>query len=141
MCEVFGQAVECGILFFEETFNVGREFIFVAEEKVVGMEEDFLRVGFGESDLALHGDEHCRGLGNGRSRGGLRLRLEGQGNGFNAEYFAGENSVTGGWVGDDFVIRFGEEFVNGGGGEFLLDAVAGGSVFDRGDGDDVNGFG
>ena len=31
--------------------------------------------------------------------------------------------------------------MNGGGGEFLLDAIAGGFVFDRGNGDDVNGFG
>jgi hypothetical protein len=38
--EIFGYAVESGILLFEEAFYVGGDFVFVAENEFVGVEEN-----------------------------------------------------------------------------------------------------
>src|SRR6266404_2812374 len=43
--EIAGEAVEGGILFGEEAFNVCGDFVFVAEDEIVSVVENFLRVG------------------------------------------------------------------------------------------------
>ena len=52
-----------------------------------------------------------------------------------------KDGVAAAVAGDDFVRRGGQELVNGGNGEPLFNAVAGGFVFESGNCDDVNGFG
>ena len=57
------------------------------------------------------------------------------------ENLSAEDSVRTAIAGDNFVWRGGEKLVNGRGGKALLDAIAGGFVFECGNGDDVHGFG
>ena len=141
MSEVLGKAVEGGVLFFEKAFHIGGEFVFVAEKKIVGVEENFLRVGFGKSDFALDGDEHGRGLSRGRCRWRGGLDLKRQGDGFDAEDSSAQNGFGPAIGGDDFVGRRGQELVDGGGGKALFDAVAGGFVFQGRNGNHMNGLG
>jgi len=70
-----------------------------------------LRIGFGEGDFALYGDEHGGSLRGGRRGGACRLRLESERDGLNAEDFAGEDGIAGGGIRNDLVFRFGEKFV------------------------------
>ena len=133
MSEVFGQAVEGRILLFEETFYVGGDFVFVAEDEFIGVVENFRGFGLRQGDFAADGDQH--------GGGAPGLRIEQQRDGFQGKNLAAENGVARRGIRADLVRGGGQEFVDRGGGELLLDAVAVGGVFEGGDGDDVDGFG
>ena len=119
-------------MFLEETFYVGGDLVFAAENEFIGVKEDFLRVRLGQGDLAADGDEH--------GGGGAASGVEEERDGFESEDFSAQDGVGAAWLGGDFVGRGGEKFVDRSGGEFLLDAVAGGGVLQCGHGDDVNIF-
>src|SRR5260370_38027628 len=56
--EIYGYAIDGGILLFEEAFYVGGHFIFVAEDEIVGMKENFLSLPVRPSNLAACSDDH-----------------------------------------------------------------------------------
>ena len=131
--EVAGQAIEGGLLLFEEAFYVGGDFVFVAEDEFVGVVEDFLRFGLCQGDFAANGDQH--------GGGAAALRVEEKRDGLKVQDFAVQNGVGAARLGGNFVGGSGEKFVDGGGSESLFDAIAVGGVFERGNGDDVDAFG
>src|SRR5689334_19823562 len=111
--EILRHAIESGILFFKKTFNVGGNFVFVAKHEVIAVVEDLIGGGFGEGDLALHGDQHGGGASGGSLGGGGGRGDEEQRHGFDGEDFAAEHGVACTGRRDDFVGCGGKELVNG----------------------------
>src|SRR5215472_16763583 len=92
--EVLCHAIESGILLFKKTFDVGGNFVFVAEDEVVVVIEDFFSAGFSEGHVTLHGDQHGGSAGGGGLRGGGGSGDEEQRHGFDAEDLAAQDGVA-----------------------------------------------
>lgn len=126
-------AVQRRVLFFEKAGDTCGDFVFVSQYKIVAVIQHFLRRALGKSYLAFYGDQH---------RGGTPTDgIKQQRNGLQTYDLAGQDRVAIGGSRDNFVRRAGKKFVNGSGGEALLDPVAGGLILQGWNGDDVNAFG
>src|SRR4029077_14535653 len=90
--------------------------------------------------IALHGDQHGGGARGRRSGGGCRNAGEEEGHGFDGQHLTAQYCVATLGGGDDFVGGACQKFVDGCGGQALLDAVGGSFIFNGRDGDHVNSF-
>src|SRR5205085_12410207 len=108
-----------------ETFHVSGNFVFVAEEEIIGVIENFLGRRVGQGDFTFHGDEHGGRAGSGGRGGGSAGADEKKRHRFDGEHFTAQYGVGTFWHGNNFVVCAGQKFVDGGRSQALLDAIAG----------------